>query len=72
MFLYSERRREQRMKCCICGKEHSGSGNGCWPIKVGKRARCCNGCYHHVVIPTRKDTIKRIDYVKAKNALSNN
>ena len=39
------------MKCVICKKNISGSGNSAIPVLDGK---CCNACYFEQVVPAKK------------------
>lgn len=42
--------KEQKQKCCICGKEFEGFGHNAEPVKIG---RCCDKCNYTNVIPAR-------------------
>lgn len=47
--------RDEKLVCCICGKEFEGFGNNPYPVK--SEGKCCDKCNEEVVVPER---IKKI------------
>ena len=43
--------KEQKQRCCICGKDFEGYGNN--PAPVTENGRCCDDCNRNVVKPVR-------------------
>ena len=42
----------KKFRCCICGREVAGHGNGPYPIK--EDGQCCDRCNWTVVLKERK------------------
>lgn len=45
------------VKCCICGRTYSGSGNNPRPVK--EDGECCDACNEQYVIPARIREVMR-------------
>lgn len=49
--------KEQKQRCCICGKEFEGFGHNAEPVMLGV---CCEDCNTSIVLPTRIVNMKVI------------